>query len=112
MCLLSEVKKGSNMRTREKSYSDYGITDDEVKYIKEFCRNANKEEQHIIRAALSELSPYIAPYVFYSLVDNLSYEDICAKNYLYIGKGDFYGYRRQGMAAIKRWMILYGIWEM
>ena len=28
------------------------------------------------------------------------------------GKGDFYGYRSQGMAAIKRWMILYGIWEM
>ena len=46
------------------------------------------------------------------VVDNLFYEDICAKNYLYIGKGDFYGHRRQGMAAIKRWMILYGIWEI
>ena len=100
------------MRKREMSYSDYGITDQEVKYIKEFCQNANDDEQHIIKTAFSDLTPYIAPFIFYSLVDNLSYEDICAKNYLYIGKGDFYGHRRQGMAAIKRWMILYGIWEM
>ena len=100
------------MRTRQKTYSDYGISEEEVKYIKKFCQNANDEEKRIIKTALSELNPYIAPYIFYSLVDNLSYEDICAKNYLYIGKGDFYGHRRQGMAAIKRWMILYNIWEM
>lgn len=100
------------MRKRETSYSDYGITEDEVQYIKDFCRNSNTEQQKLIKYALSELVPYIAPYVYYSLVNNLSYEDICAKNYLYIGKGDFYGHRRQGMAAIKRWMILYGIWEM
>lgn len=99
-------------RTREKSYLDYGITDNEIKYIKEFCKNSNDNEKPIIKTALSELQPYIAPYVYYSLVDNLSYEDICAKNYLYISKGDFYGYRRKGMAAIKRWMILYNIWEM
>ena len=100
------------MRTREMSYSDYGITKDEVRYIKLFCQNADDEQKNLIKYALAELQPYIAPYVFYSLVDNLSYEDICAKNYLYIGKGDFYGHRRHGMASIKRWMILYGIWEM
>lgn len=100
------------MRTREMSYSDYGMTDNEVQYIKDFCRHANEEQKMLIKYALAELQPYIAPFVYYSLVDNLSYEDICAKNYLYIGKGDFYGHRRQGIAAIKRWMILYGIWEM
>jgi hypothetical protein len=109
---VERVAERSNMRTREMSYSDYGITENEVQYIKDFCRNAEQEQQKIIKQALSELQPYIAPYVFYSLVDNLSYEDICAKNYLYIGKGDFYGHRRQGMEAIKRWMILYNIWEM
>lgn len=100
------------MRTREKSYSDYGITEKEVRYIKDFCRNANDEERKIIRNAISELQPYIAPYVYFSLVKNMSYEDICAKNYIFMGKGDFYGHRRQGMESIKRWMILYGIWEM
>lgn len=100
------------MRTRQKTYSDYGISEEEVKYIKKFCQNANDEEKRIIKTALSELNPYIAPFIYYSLVDNLSYEDICSKNYIYIGKGDFYGHRRQGMESIKRWMILYGIWEM
>lgn len=100
------------MRTREKSYSDYGITEDEVKYIKSFCKNASRIQKEIIVHALSEIDSYVAPYIFDSLVEDMSYEDICSRNYLFIGKGDFYGRRRQGMAAIKRWMILYGIWEM
>lgn len=99
------------MRTREKSYKDYGLTLDEVAYIKDFCRNADEAQQGMIRNALAEIQPYIAPFVFYSLVDNLSYEELNKHHYVYIGKGDFYGYRRQGMAAIKRWMILYGVWE-
>lgn len=94
------------------SYEDYGMTDAEVRYVKEFCRNAKDEEKKIIKYALSELQPYIAPYVYCSLVDNVSYDIMSAKKYIYIGKGGFYGHRRQGMAAIKRWMILYGIWEM
>lgn len=100
------------MRTREKSYSNYGMTEDEADYVKSFCRNADEKQRKIIKYALSELQPYIAKIVYDSLVKGLSYEDICAKNYIYIGKGDFYGHRRKGMAAIKRWMILYGIWEM
>lgn len=77
------------MRTREKSYQDHGITEQEKMYILDFCRKSNEEEKAIIKNALAELNPYIAFYVFYSLVDGMSYEDICAKNYLYIGKGDF-----------------------
>lgn len=100
------------MRTREMSYSDYGITDDEIPYIKEFCKNANDDEKGIIDTALSELTPYIIPHVRKHLINGLSYEKLCAKEYIYLGKGDFYGKCRQGMAAIKRWMILYGIWEM
>lgn len=99
------------MRTREKSYNDYGLSDEEVRYIKGFCRNAEEEDKVIIINALSELQPYIAPYIYFSLVKNMSYEDICAKNYIFIGKGDFYGYRRKGMACIKRWMILCNRWE-
>ena len=99
------------MRTREKSYNDYGLSDKEVYYIKNLCRNADEEQLNIIRNALSELQPYIAPYVYFSLVKNMSYEDICAKNYIFIGKGDFYGHRRKGMACIKRWLILCNKWE-
>ena len=40
------------MRTRDKNYSDYGITEDEAKRIKEYCQNASVEDKltlfHII----------------------------------------------------------------
>ena len=101
------------MRTREKSYEDYGLTKDEIHYIKEFCFNSNTEQQkEIIKVALSELSPYIASKCLESLIHNKSYDDLCKEEYLYIGKDDFYGYRRKGMAAVKRWMIWNNIWEM
>ena len=101
------------MRTREKSYKDYGLTDNEIDYIKKFCTKANTEQQKtIIEIALSELSPYIASKCLESLINNKSYDDLCKEEYLYICKGDFYGYRRKGMAAIKRWMIWNNIWEM
>ena len=47
------------MRTREKSYNDYGLSEEEVYYIKNLCRNADEEQLNIIRNALSELQPYI-----------------------------------------------------
>ena len=105
------------MRTRNKSYSDYGITSRDKRYILDFCQNSNEEQKNIIRNALTELPPYVAPYVYYSLIGHLSYDDLCAKeskngSYLFIGKGDFYGYRRKGMEAIKRWLILNGMWEV
>lgn len=99
------------MRTREKSYYDYGITNDEVKYIKEFCRNADKGQQNLIRYALSDIQPYIAPYIFYSLINNISYDKICAKNYICICKDDFYAYRRKAIASIKESLIKNKIWH-
>lgn len=94
------------------SYNDHGMTKEEVKYVSDFCKNANEKEKEYIREALSSLSPYIASYVYLSLIDGVSYDRMEREHYIYINKYDFYAYRRCGIAAIKRWMILYGIWEM
>lgn len=100
------------MKTRYMGYADYGITEDEKRYILDFCRNANEDEKMIIKIALSQLNPYISPYVYRSLVENLSYDDICKEDYIYMSCVDFYAYRRKGMESIKRWMILNKLWEM
>ena len=100
------------MRTREKSYADYGITEEEKRYIMDFCHNANEEEKLIIKTALSEINPYISLRIYDSLVNDLSYDDLCKREYIYMCPVDFYGHRRQGMEAIKRWMILSGIWKI
>lgn len=99
------------MRKREMSYEDYGITNDEVDYILKFCRNANEEEKEFIKIALSKLNPYISPFIFRSLVEKESYEDIDKENYLWISKNDFYAERRYGVYCIKDWMMLNGIWD-
>ena len=100
------------MRTRNTSYSDYGITEDEKKYILDFCRTADADQKMIMKNALSELNPYIAPYIYYSLTEGKSYDKMIVKQEIYMSKEDFYGYRRKGMEAIKRYMQLYRMWEM
>lgn len=100
------------MRTREMSYADHGIETAEIKYIHRFCENANDEEDAIIRIALLDIKSDMFQPVYDSLRYGKSYETLDKEKYLHIGKDDFYGYRRQGMAAIKRWMTIYNIWEM
>lgn len=99
------------MRTREKSYKDYGITEDEKKYILNFCRTAGEKDKELVKKALKELNPYISPHIYRSLTENLSYDDLCKTDYLYMHSVDFYAYRRKGIAAIKRHMIQDGIWN-
>ena len=100
------------MRTREKSYSDYGISTDEIKYIHEFCETATDEQKAIIRNALAELNPYVSPYIYISLTEGISYDKMIVKQEIYLGKEDFYAYRRKGMESIKRWMILNNLWKI
>lgn len=100
------------MKKREMSYEDYGMTIEEVRQVKDFCRNSNEEEKILIKNALAELDPYIAPYVYHSLVNKMSYDEMYQKNIIYKSKVDFYADRRKGIESIKRWMILYGKWEL
>ena len=104
-------RKGGYMRKRLSSYEDYGLTKEEVEYIKKFCINANEEEKKCIKQALSQLDPYISPYVFYSLISKKSYEKIIAKDYIFMGKEDFYGHRRYGIYCIKDWLIINKMWK-
>ncbi len=99
------------MRTREKSYSDYGISTEEKEYILDFCRTATEANKAIIKSALSELSPYVAPYIYVSLTEGMSYDKMIVKQEIYMSKEDFYGYRRKGIEAIKRHMLLLGVWD-
>jgi|GEM_PF-684693 len=102
------------MRTRNKTYTDYGISKDDKSKILLFCRRAkgNKQDKMIIKSALAEIaSAYTALMVYEALTEGLSYEKLDEKRGLVIGKEDFYGYRRKGMESIKRYMQLTGRWE-
>ena len=100
------------MRNRLKSLEDHDVWNEEEIKVLNFCRQANDIGIEVIKTALSELPPYISYYVYRSLTENMSYDAICKQDYIYMGCGDFYAYRRQGMGAIKRWMIWYGLWDI
>lgn len=89
------------MRTRDASYWDYGISEAESKTLIEICHNADSQTELLLLKAAQEACMEYASSLFYSLRNNLSYEDVCSNNYLYIGKGDFYGYRRKVLYLLK-----------
>ena len=89
------------MRTRETSYWDYGISLSESKELLETCRNADKKTELKLLQAAQESCEECASSLFISLRNDLSYEDVCIGNNLYVGKGDFYGYRRKTLYLLK-----------
>lgn len=97
------------MRTREMSYEDYGMDKKIVDGVREFYRKAIAEnitdDLQFIDYAFSEFDPYIAPLVRKNLFDGISYEKLCGQEYIYLGKQDFYGYCRQAIEKIDRWMM-------
>lgn len=97
------------MRTREMSYEDYGMDKKIVDGVREFYRKAIEEnitdDLQFIDYAFSEFDSYIAPLVRKNLFDGISYEKLCGQEYIYLGKQDFYGYCRQAIEKIDRWMM-------
>lgn len=93
--------KGEIMRTREKGYSNYGISEKEAKVLLDICKNADEEEEKLLLESAQESNSYFASSIFYSLRNNVSFEKLEALKEFYAGKGDFYGYRRQALFIFK-----------
>ena len=83
------------MRVREMGYVDYKMEDKEVNRLLKLCQSADIETEKLILQAAQESDEEIASVLFYSLRNNVSYDDLYEKDRVFIGKGDFYGYRRK-----------------
>lgn len=83
------------MRVREAGYKDYGMTDKEIDHLLKLCQSADCETEKLLLQAAQESDEEIADTLFYSLRNQLSYDDLFKQDRLFIGKGDFYGYRRK-----------------
>lgn len=94
------------MRSRYMGYSDYGLTADEVRSIKELCDNieCGSEEDVLLRSCCHEVNPNIENALYISLKKGISYDEMSKRDYIPIYKNDFYGYRRRVMA---RFLSLY-----
>ena len=96
------------MRTRHKSYKDYGFEEGEEKQLKLRCRSQDLEEhdKFLLRQAAEKATPDLSKEVYDSITQNLSYDDLCCRNYVPIGRDDFYGYQRLTLYYYRNFLML------
>lgn len=100
------------MRTRYKSYSDYGISMDLQKKLIVKCRNLEQQDRlHLFQSAISA-APGLEIPIYESLTTGSGYRTM-----LNIGKqipakeDDFYAYRRKTLATFYDRLRLFGRWK-
>lgn len=96
------------MRTRRTYYKDYGIDGEEIKRLKEICSNLDDEEDYLLKNATQYACPDLADQIYRSIKNNISYDVMVEKEYVPIGKGDFYGYRRKSVYIFMNLLIFSG----
>lgn len=97
------------MITRKASYRDYGLFEWEKEVLNEYCLNLDDEKEKIIRGQIRGVNPSLENELYNSIVHNQSYDEQADRDYIPIGKKDFYGYRRRAMFEIYSLIMLLGL---
>lgn len=83
------------MRTREMSLAHYGITNTKRKILLNMVRE--KENYDLVRIASRQSNGNLEDLLFVSLTEGRGYDFLSKRNFIYIGKDDFYGYWRRAL---------------
>lgn len=90
------------MKTREKSYSDYGFKKDEAKKLKDYCKSAQFEEHGKLLQSAITSNKSIASELYFSIAGGVSYDELIKIKHIPLSKTDFYGYQRKCLAIFKK----------
>lgn len=93
------------MRTRYKKYSDYGLTNDDIQSVMQYCSSDEADTDMIMSCAIMA-NDALAGYLYESVVNRASYGSMY---FVPITKTDFYAYRRKMIAIICKCMRENGI---
>lgn len=96
------------MRTRDKTYADYGFQRNEEKYIKYLARQPSYEQRLLLYDAAYSVESTLADDIVYSIVTGVSYDDIQKIHYIPAGRSTFYGDCRATLALFRDKMREYG----
>lgn len=92
------------MRTRYKKYTDYGLTQDEVRETYDWLNTLAGSDLEIVKDIMvNELPPSIGEYVFMALTQRKGYYKLYHLGLDYC-KSDFYGYKRKGLSIANTYM--------
>ena len=86
------------MKTRNKSYIDYGISKQKANDLKRKCQVLNVEERDILLECCKCANQGIAYEMLYSLIYGVSYDKLIAFVYIPALREDFYAYRRKALS--------------
>lgn len=99
------------MRVRETSYRDYGFDEGEEKRLKAYCRKKDFSDNKLLLDASEHANPDISDDLYYSIVANVSYDDLCKIKYIPLPKVDFYGYQRKCLRMFRNLLMFNRKWE-
>lgn len=103
------------MRIREMGYQDYGFDEagerKESEKIMEYCRAPDFIYRKELIESAERANKSIADDIYYSIVKDLSYDDLVVKSDIPYSKTDFYAYRRKCLFFFRDMMRLYGKWN-
>lgn len=86
------------MRTRDKRYSDYGITEEDRDFLLALCRVDEPELQELLQQSCTESNPAIAGTLYLNLSRAKSYDQLEGIPY---AQTDFYAYRKKALAIFR-----------
>lgn len=85
------------MKTRYKSYIDYGMSEQKANDLKRKCQVLNADERDSLLKCCKSSNESIAYEILYSLIYNVSYDKLIFSTEVPISKVDFYAYRRKAL---------------
>ena len=93
------------MRTRERSYFDYGFKEGEERQLQEFCRRPDFAEDFLLLECAKKANADIGGDLYFSLIRGLSWEQLDKRTWQQYSKVDFYGYRRKALGLFRAALI-------
>lgn len=100
------------MRTRDRSYDYYGISPEDVKKLRNYCRNMGQEDRlRLFQCAISK-APGLELLIYESITEGIGYISLRRRRGGIPAKADdFYAYQRRTLADFYDWLRMTGKWD-
>lgn len=100
------------MRTRDKSYDYYGISPEDAKKLRNYCRNMGQEDKlRLFQCAISK-APGLELLIYESITEGIGYISLRRRRGGIPAKADdFYAYQRRTLADFYDWLRMTGKWD-
>lgn len=96
------------MDIRKMGYKDYGLTNQDIKKVFDYCKSRRNTEKNYIKYILNGVNPGIADSLYLSLAYNMSYNKIYKKDFIPMCEKSFYDWRRKAIYELYSFITLLG----